>query len=174
MVGSWFFDGWSGVLRVVVMGLLSYGFLILLLRLADKRTLSQMNPFDFVITVASGSTVAAVLLNETVSLAEGAMALSMLAIMQYGVASISAHSARAERLVKNPPTILVWRGQMRRDVMVRMRVTEGEVLAACRQAGLANLAEVEAVVLESAGSFSVMPRQRESVAPRDSTLRTAV
>jgi hypothetical protein len=49
------------------------------LRVSGKRTLAKLNVFDFVVTVALGSTLATILLNSTVSWAEGAVALAVLA-----------------------------------------------------------------------------------------------
>lgn len=53
-----FFSDWFGLLRVVVVGTLAYVALVLLLRVSGKRTLSKMNAFDFIVTVALGSTLA--------------------------------------------------------------------------------------------------------------------
>ena len=167
-----FWDGWQGPLRVAVMALLSYLYLIVLLRVTGKRTLSKMNAFDFIITVASGSTFATVLLNKDVSYVEGAVAFAMLVLMQYGVAFLSTRSHGIESLVKSTPTLLVWRGRMRPEAMKKARVTEAEVLAACRESGLHSLQEVEAVVLETAGEFSVLEHKQTSLFGRDSTLQT--
>jgi uncharacterized membrane protein YcaP (DUF421 family) len=112
-----FWSGWQGPVRVLVMASLSYAFLIILLRATGKRTLSKMNAFDLIITVASGSTFATVLLNKDVSYAEGITAFSALVLMQYGVAYACARSERFEGLVKTTPTILVWRGELQRSAM---------------------------------------------------------
>lgn len=69
------FDSWGELFRVLVVGAASYGTLVLVLRLSGKRTLAKLNAFDFVVTVALGSTLAAILLNRAVSWAEGAIAL---------------------------------------------------------------------------------------------------
>lgn len=45
---------------MLVIGVLAYASLILLLRASGKRTLSKMNAFDFIVTVALGSTLASV------------------------------------------------------------------------------------------------------------------
>ena len=68
-----FFDGWSGPLRVLAVGTCAYAALVLLLRCSGKRTLSKMNAFDLVVTVALGSTLATVLLSKGVALAEGVL-----------------------------------------------------------------------------------------------------
>ena len=66
-----FFDGWMTLGRTALIGTLAYLALVLLLRVSGKRTLSQMNAFDFIVTVALGSTLATVLLSSSVSLARG-------------------------------------------------------------------------------------------------------
>jgi uncharacterized membrane protein YcaP (DUF421 family) len=61
-----FYDDWTGLVRVVVVGTAAYLALIVLLRISGKRTLAKLNAFDFVVTVALGSTLARVLLSSTV------------------------------------------------------------------------------------------------------------
>lgn len=73
-----FFDSWSGLLRVVVLGFCAYLTLVVALRLSGRRTLAKMNAFDLVVTVALGSTLATVLLTSDVALAEGTLALVLL------------------------------------------------------------------------------------------------
>jgi hypothetical protein len=65
------FDDWSGLLRVLIVGTSAYVGLVTLLRFTGKRTLSKMNAFDMIVTVALGSTLATVLLSSDVALAEG-------------------------------------------------------------------------------------------------------
>jgi uncharacterized membrane protein YcaP (DUF421 family) len=65
-----------------VVGPLAYLWLILVLRTTRKRTLAQLNAFDFIVTVALGSTLASVILSKNVAWVEGALALGLLAILQ--------------------------------------------------------------------------------------------
>ncbi|MDP9439064.1 MAG: DUF421 domain-containing protein, partial [Actinomycetota bacterium] len=57
------FDSWVGLFRVAAVGTAAYFALVLLLRISGKRTLSKINAFDLVVTVALGSTLATVLLS---------------------------------------------------------------------------------------------------------------
>ena len=52
------FDSWSDIVRVLLVGIASYAFLIASIRILGERTLAQLNAFDFVVTVALGSTLA--------------------------------------------------------------------------------------------------------------------
>lgn len=153
-----FFDGWSGLLRTVAVGVLAYGALVVLLRVSGTRTLSKMNAFDFVVTVALGSTLATILLSEDVALAEGVVALALLIGLQFAVTWTSVRVQWVRRVVTGEPVLLLYRGQFLPGAMRRTRVREDEVRAAIRSAGAARLEDVEAVVLETEGSFSVIRR----------------
>jgi uncharacterized membrane protein YcaP (DUF421 family) len=158
---SMFFQSWSGLLRPLVVGVVTYVALVALLRISGKRTLSKMNAFDLVVTVALGSTLATILLSNEVAIAEGLVGLGVLVGMQFIVAWLSARSAAVSRLVKAEPTLLLHRGRFLRGAMLRERVTEDEVLAAMREQGVADVSKVEAVVLETDGSFTVIGQPAE-------------
>ncbi|MBN8899436.1 MAG: hypothetical protein BGO51_14530 [Rhodospirillales bacterium 69-11] len=153
-----FFDSWTSLLRVVVVGTLAYVALVVLLRISGKRTLAKLNAFDLIVTVALGSTLATVLLNRSVSLAEGIVAFVLLAGLQYLVAFLSVRWSGFDALVKSEPTLLLHRGRFL-DVALRdQRVTREEVASALRASGVANVEDAAAVVLETDGSLSVVPR----------------
>ncbi|CAN5815308.1 hypothetical protein BH23GEM7_BH23GEM7_39940 [soil metagenome] len=77
---TFFFGGWEPMLRIVVVGTLGYIALLLLLRLAGKRTLAQMNAFDFVVTVAIGASFGRILTARSVALAEAVAAFTLLVL----------------------------------------------------------------------------------------------
>lgn len=151
-----FFNGWDHVGRVALMALCSYAALIAILRMSGKRTLSKMNAFDLVVTVALGSTLATIILSKDVALVEGVAALGMLVLLQFVVTWFSVRSAGVRKLVRSEPTLLCYRGKFLRDAMKTQRVTETEVRQAVRSQGAADLGE-RAVVLETDGRFSVLP-----------------
>jgi len=152
------FGSWGGLVRVVVVGTLAYAALVVLLRVSGKRTLSKMNAFDLIVTVALGSTLATVILSRDVALAEGVAAFALLVGLQFAITWLSVRSPAVGRLVKAEPTLLLYRGRFLPDQLRRARVLEDEVRAAVREQGVAALDDVEAVVLETDGSFAVVER----------------
>ena len=153
-----FFDDWLGLSRTLIVGVLAYGILILVLRFSGKRTLAKMNAFDLIVTVSLGSTLATVLLSKDVALAEGILALVLLIGLQYVVTWSSVRLRWVRRLVTGEPQMLLRKGVFLHSALRRSRVTEGEVRAAVRSAGVLDLESVEAVVLETDGSFSVIQK----------------
>jgi len=171
------FDNWSSLLRTLTVGGLSYVVLILFLRLSGKRTLSKLNAFDLVVTVALGSTLATILLSKEVSLAQGALAFSLLIGMQFIVTWSSVRIRWLRRLVTGEPALLLYRGQVLEDRLRRVRLTREEVHAAVRATGIADLCDVQAVVLETDGSLSVVrggdPATESSLGDMQPTPRSA-
>ena len=150
------FTGWEGLGRVLLVGPLAYISLVLLLRVSGKRTLSKMNAFDFIVTVAFGSTLASVMLSKDVALLQGITAFAVLILCQYGITYMSVRSERFQGFVKATPTLLYHQDRFLYSVMRRERVTEEEVRAGVRESGHISLEAVAAVVLETDGSISVI------------------
>lgn len=152
-----FFNNWADIVRTAVVSVAAYAALVALLRVSGKRTLSKMNAFDLVVTVALGSTLATILLSKDVALAEGVLAFTMLIGLQFVVAWLSVRSKTFSQLVKAEPRLLVYQGEILPSALRAERVAEEEVLAAVRQHGMGAIDKVEAVVLETDGSFTVIP-----------------
>jgi uncharacterized membrane protein YcaP (DUF421 family) len=153
-----FFDNWVGLLRTLVVGICAYVSLILLLRISGKRTLSKMNAFDLIVTVALGSTLATILLSKDTALAEGVLALGLLILLQFIITWLSVRSATVSRLVKAEPRLLFHKGEFLWTAMKQERVNKGELLQAMRSQGISQTEQVEAVVLETDGSFSIVKK----------------
>ncbi len=142
--------------RTALTGVLAYLGLILVLRISGKRTLAALNAFDFVVTVALGSTLATILLSSDVSVARGYVAFVTLIGLQYLVAWSSVHLAAVRKGVRSRPVALVIHGRYRHQVMAAERMIESEVAQAVRRKGRGTMADVAAVVLETDGTLSVI------------------
>lgn len=158
----YFFNGWGSLLRIIVVGVLAYAALVFFLRISGNRTLSKMNAFDLIVTVALGSTLATVLLSKDVALAEGAVAMGLLISLQFIITWFSVRTAWVRRLVTGEPLMLLYRGEFITTSMRKARVTQDEVQSAIRGSGIADVTAVEAVVLETDGSMSVIKPHAES------------
>ncbi len=167
-----FFSNWQTLGRTLVIGVLAYVLLIVLLRISGKRTLSKMNAFDFVVTVALGSTLATILLNRDVALAEGVLALALLIGLQFLVTWGSVRMPWVKKVVTGEPRMLLYQGQLLTGAMKRVRITEEELRASARQQGVESLQELEAVVLETDGSLSVIRDSGDSKATSLEGVRT--
>lgn len=152
----------SPILHTLIVGISSYIAVVALLRLFGKRTLSKWNAFDFVVTIALGSTLSTAMTSTDVSLAQSVTAFTLIVALQFIVTFISVRSKSVMNLVKSQPTLLFYQGVYRPDAMLAARVAEVEIRAALRENGIADAESVFAVVLETDGTFSVIPSEGRS------------
>jgi uncharacterized membrane protein YcaP (DUF421 family) len=155
----------SKLVRAAIAVPLIYVVLIALIRLSGKRTTSQMNNFDWIVTVALGSLVAAGITSSSASVLQVLLAISLLIGLQFAVTWLVLRSDTARRWVKPRPRLLFYEGEFLCRDMRAERVSELEVLAAIRASGHHRLKDVGAVVLETDATLSVLPVQ-ESDEPR--------
>jgi len=141
---------------MAAVGIPVYAVLLMMLRVTGKRALAKMNAFDLVVTIALGSTLASTILTRDVSLAEGVFAFAMLLALQYLVTLGTLHSRMFQRLVTEQPRLLAYRGELLPGAMKTERISPEELHAAVRAAGHMSMDEVQAVILENDGSFSVI------------------
>lgn len=156
----WWFDTWSGLLRIVATGAAAYLWLVLVLRISGKRTLAKLNAFDLVVTVAVGSTLATILLDTAVSWSEGATALAVLVIAQFVVAFMSSRFQSLRNALTAAPTLLVRDGEILHAALKRQRVAKTEIMQCVRGTGSGSLEDVAAVVLETDGTMSVITQSK--------------
>lgn len=150
-----FFQDWQSIARTLVVGVLAYATLVLFLRISGKRTLAKLNAFDLVVTVALGSTLSAIIIQESVALAEGAAALAFLIVAQFVVTFISVRWPAFADAVRSEPALLARDGRFCETAMRRERVTRDEALSAIRSNGGRRVEDVETLILESDGTLSV-------------------
>lgn len=153
---DYFFLNWSELGRTILIGVSAYLILIFLLRISGKRTLTKLNAFDLVVTVALGSTLASTIMSKSTALAEGATAFLVLVLLQLVITWLSVRVKAFSNLIKAEPRLLFFDGQFQNQALLDERVTEAEVRSAARSSGAASMNEIRAIVLETDGSLSVM------------------
>src|SRR5438876_10963163 len=107
------------VLRPVVV----YVFLIVGLRLAGKRELAQLNPFDLVVLLTLSNTVQNAIIGEDNSVTGGVIGAATLLVVNYLVVRFMYSHARLERLIEGAPDVLVEGGEVRMDNCKRELIT---------------------------------------------------
>ena len=148
---------WMDLVTVAATAVGAYLWLIFVLRVTGKRTLSKLNAFDFAVTVAFGSALATIIISRDFGIFRGGSALAMLALLQYALTKLSLWSKFVRRTVRSTPTLLVRDGMLYQDALKHERVTLDEIAEAIRKDGRGRLEAVGALILETDGSFSVIP-----------------
>ena len=157
----------SMLARVAIFTPIVYLAIWAFIRMVGKRTLSNMNALDLLVTVAVGSTIPAVLLSREVTFWPGLIALSAPLLMQIVIVWLASRSERIERVIKSHPAMLLYDGKPLPHMLKHEMITEEEVREAIRKAGLISIEDAKAVVLEVDGNLSVIPRDGNRTVPSD-------
>lgn len=152
-MSGFFFSTTDSLVHLFVVGVLGYISLILILRITGNRTLSKMNSFDFIITIALGSSFASALHQKSVALSDAVGAFVLLAGLQFIITWLSVRFPRFNKFVKGNPVLLFAEGEFLRQAMKKAHVTEDEVISGIRQQGVSSIEEVSFVVLEANGKI---------------------
>ncbi len=158
-----FFDGAANLVRIAISVPIVYFAVILFIRLAGKRSTSQMNNFDWVVTVAMGTLAASCMVQQSVTIAESLLAIGSLLGLQWIVTKLIYHFPPVSHVIKAEPALLVSNGEFLHGTLRRERVNQDEVLAAIREHGLSSLDQVRWVILESDASISVIARSEDDL-----------
>ncbi|WP_313504545.1 DUF421 domain-containing protein [Kaistella carnis] len=157
-----FFDGWPGIVRIVITTVVAYFMVIIFLRISGKRTLAKMNAFDFVVTIALGSILSSVILNKSIPLSEGLLAIALLIFLQYILTFISVRSKYFKQLISSTPTILFYKQEILEDVLKKQRITHDEIHNAIREAGFSDYSQIFSIILETTGDITVIAKDNGS------------
>lgn len=157
-----FYNNFVTIYSTAIKGILIYIFLIIALRITGKRSLSKLNIFDFIITIAIGSVFASVLTSKDVKLAQGTTAIIVLLGGQYIISRLAYKSDSFEEKIKSDPALLYYDDHFLYETMKNERVTKREILQAVRSSGIGSLEQVQAVILESQGSISVISKPEDA------------
>ncbi len=159
-----FFDSWESIVRIAINTTLGYAAIVFILRVSGKRTLAKMNAFDFVVTVALGSSLATVALSKDVTLLDGVVAFILFISLQYCLTWLSVRIKAVKEIITSEPVLLLYKGEMLRDIMKKERVTEEELNIAIRENGLTDLDDIHSIVLETTGTMSVISERNARTA----------
>jgi len=163
---------WLGVplLEKIVRPILIYLFLILSLRLAGKRELAQLNPFDLVVLLTISNTVQNAIIGEDNSVTGGLIGAATLLIVNHVVVRYLYGHETLERLVEGDEDVLIEDGEVHVERMRRELITEGELLSAARKQGFVRLADIDRATIEPGGTIVFMGRKTTDDTKRDDDL----
>jgi len=137
----------------VIRPIVIYVFLVVGLRLAGKRELAQLNPFDLVVLLTISNTVQNAIIGNDNSVTGGIIGASTLLAINYIVVRFLYHHDKIDRLIEGEPDTLIENGELRADRLQNELVTRTELEAEAHKQGFDSLNEVERAVLDPSGRF---------------------
>ena len=158
------------IVEKVLRPILVYVFLIAGLRLAGKREMAQMNPFDLVVLLTISNTVQNAIIGKDDSVTGGLIGAATLLIVNHiAVRLVYAHK-RVQQIVEGTPTELIKGGSVVTANLEAELVTPEELVAAALKQGFTSLEEIERAVLEPGGSLTFFHKRPTPGEARDEAI----
>lgn len=137
-----------------------YFFLLLVFRIAGRRTLGEMTTFDLVLVLIVSETTQAALIDDDKSLTNAALLVISLLGTNVALSMLKLYSPTLDRWIDGRPFVIVENGKCLKDRMDKARVDEGDIMeSARRNYGLERLEQIKYAVLERDGKISIIPRE---------------
>lgn len=144
----------------ILRGATVYVLLLLIFRIAGRRTLAQMTSFDFVLLLIISEATQNAMIGDDYSITNGMLVILTLIGFDILLSHVKRWSPAAETWLDGKPTILVDHGRPLREIMKRARINESDVLTAAREKhGLERLEQIKYAVMETSGGISIIPKQ---------------
>jgi len=147
------------VIEKVLRPVIVYFFLLIGLRLAGKRELAQLNPFDFIVLMTLSNTVQNAIIGDDNTVVGGIIGAGSLIAVNYLVIRLARSNRRLMRLLAGRGDVLVKNGIVQKDHLDRELISKPELLAAAHKQGIMSLKEVDYCVLEPTGTLTFIEKR---------------
>lgn len=145
---------WERIIRAVLV----YAFVVVALRLAGKREIGALNPFDLVVLLFLSNILQNSIIGNDLSVTGGIVGAATLLSLNYFVQRFLINHLRVERTFEGEATPLIENGQVLHDNLKKELLTVEELLIAVHKQGILELSDVEKALLETDGNISVFAR----------------
>lgn len=135
-----------------------YVLIVLVTKISGKRSTSQLNNFDWIVTVMIGSLGASTILLKDIPFVEGISSILVLYLLQFLVTKYASISPQFSSFILSEPRIVFYQGQFLPDAMRAERLTRQEIECAMRSEGVHRFDDVEAIVFESDAKLTIIPK----------------
>jgi uncharacterized membrane protein YcaP (DUF421 family) len=150
------------ILEKIIRPILVYLFLVIGLRLAGKRELAQLNPFDLVVLLTISNTVQNAIIGADNSLLGGLIGATTLLVVNWGMVRLIHRNKKVEAWVEGKESYLIRRGVVQKDVLTKEEIDLMELQVAAHKAGIEYLDQVEKATLEPDGSIAFVKKELDS------------
>jgi uncharacterized membrane protein YcaP (DUF421 family) len=147
------------ILEKIIRPIVVYAFLVLGFRLAGKRELAQLNPFDLVVLLTISNTVQNAIIGDDNTITGGLIGAATLLLVNHWVVSFLYRHQKLEEIVEGAPDVLIEGGQLRLDRLGKELITLNELETAAHKQGFPSLDSIDRAILEPGGGISFVGKQ---------------
>lgn len=133
-------------------------FVLLILRLTGKRQVSDLQPYDLLMTLIIADLASTAIADTDIPLLYSIVPILALYLVQQVIAKLCLKSSAVRRLVCGTPQILILDGVLQEKIMQRTNYTVRDLLDSLRSKDIFDVGEVAYAILETNGTVSVLEK----------------
>ena len=153
---------WERIIRAILV----YFFVVIALRLAGKREIGALNPFDLVVLLFLSNILQNSIIGNDLSVTGGLIGAATLLLTNYAVQRFLFNHQTLDHALEGEATVLIEDGKILHENLKKELVTEDVLIVAVHKQGILEIVDVEKAVLETDGNISVFARTPTTDAQR--------
>ncbi len=145
-----------------------YIVVLIVMRLMGKREIGQLQPFELAIAIMIADLASIPMTESGIPISNGIVPILGLLVMHLIISLINLKSIKAREVICGKPRILIYRGKIQEEALIKERFTINELEERLRSQNIVNLGDVEYAILETSGQVTVVekPNKRNTI-PED-------
>ena len=148
-----------------------YILVLVVMRLMGKREIGQMQPFELAISIMIADLAATPMAETGIPISNGIVPIIGLLVMHLIISTINLKSIKAREAICGKPRILIYRGKIDEQALIKERFTLNELQERLRAKDVINIGDVEYAILETSGQITVIPKpEKRNVVVKDFNL----
>ncbi len=156
-------EPWALVIRTII----TYFFVLLVMRLMGKREIGKLSVFDLVISIMMAEIAVIVIENTDEPLYKGFVPIITLMLIQVSFSFVSLKSKTIRHIMDGKPSTIIENGVIKEEEMKKHRYNLDDLLMQLREKDIKNVADVEFAILEPSGKLSVFKKESKEFLTRD-------
>lgn len=161
------------MILIFVRTIIIYILVLFVMRFMGKREIGQMQPFELVIAMMIADLAATPMADVGTPILYGIIPILSLLMMHIIISVINLKSIRMREIICGKPRILIYRGKIDEDAMIKENFTINELQERLRVNNINNLGDVEFAILETSGQISVVQKpEKRALRPDDFNIKT--
>ena len=148
----------KGMLTVFIRSIITYVFLLFIMRLMGKRQLSELQPFEFVITLIVAELACIPMSDTSIPLTYGIIPMFTLFILHISITKLASKNHKFNRFLNGVPVVLISPKGIDHRLLNKLDMNITDLLHALRAAGYFYPGEVAYAIMETNGTLSVLPK----------------
>lgn len=146
------------MLVIFFRAIILYIIVLVVMRLMGKREIGQMQPFELAISIMIADLAATPMAETGIPISNGIIPILGLLVMHLIISTVNIKSTKAREIICGKPSILIYRGKIDENALIKERFTVNELEERLRGNNIMNLGDVEYAILETSGQVTVIPK----------------